>query len=61
MKVQIHISLELLLEHNQDQMPLTNQGLVMTFSTNVGVTEIVCSSRLVLEVKKVMRYLSLQD
>ena len=61
MKVQIHISLEPLLEHNQDEMPLTNQGLVMTFSTNVGVTEIVCSSRLVLEVKKVMRYLSLQD
>ena len=40
MKVQAHNSLEPPLEHNQDQ-PLMNQGLLMTFLTILGVTEIL--------------------
>ena len=42
MKVQAHSSLEPPLEHNRDQLPLMNQGLLR-------VTEIFCSFRLVLE------------
>ena len=40
-------SLEPPVEYNQDQMPLTNQGL-LTFLTNLKVKEISCSFRLVL-------------
>ena len=50
-KVQAHSSLEPPLEYNQDQMPLTNQGSLMTFLTILGITEISCSFRLVLEGK----------
>ena len=42
MKVQAHSSLELSLELNQNQTPLTDQVLL-------GVTKISCSFRLVLE------------
>ena len=38
------------LEYTQDQMPLMNQGS-LTFLTILGVTEILCSFRLVLEGK----------
>ena len=44
MKVQAHSSLEPPLEYNQDQTPLT-------ILTILGVTEILCSFRLVLEGK----------
>ena len=47
MKVQAHSSLEPPLEYNQDQMLLMNQG----FLTILGVMEILCSFRLVLEGK----------
>ena len=47
-KVQVHSSLESPLEYNQDQTPLTNQGTFLTF---LGVTEILCSFKLVLEGK----------
>ena len=50
MKVQAHSPLEPPLEHNQDQMPLMNQGL-LTFLAILGVTEILRSFRLVLEGK----------
>ena len=40
-------SLEPPVEYSQDQMPLTNQGL-LTFLTNLKVKEISCSFRLVL-------------
>ena len=39
------------MEHSENQMPLTNQGFVMTFLTILRVTEILCSFRLVLEGK----------
>ena len=45
MKVQTHNSLEPPLEYNQDHPPL------MTFLTILGVTEILCCFRLVLEGK----------
>ena len=51
MKVQAHSSLEPPLEYNQDQMPLTKSRFVMTLLTILGVTEILCSFRLVLEGK----------
>ena len=47
MKVQAHSSLEPPLEYNQDQTLLMNQGSL----TNLGVMEILCSFRLVLEGK----------
>ena len=50
-KVQAHSSLETLLEFNQDQMLLTNLRFVKTFSTILGVTEILCIFRLVEEGK----------
>ena len=61
MKGQAHSSLEPQLKYNQDQMPLMNQGLFMTFSTIFGVMEILCSFRLVLEEKTVKRYQSHKD
>ena len=50
MKVQVHSSLELPLEYNQDQT-LDESRFVMTFLTILGVTEILCSFRLALEGK----------
>ena len=47
MKIQAHNSLEAPLEYNQDQMP----RFAMIFLTILGVTEISCSFRLVLERK----------
>ena len=49
MKVQAHSSLEPQLETNQYNHAFDKSRLVMTFSTNLGVTEILCSFRLVLE------------
>ena len=46
MRAQIHSSLKPPLEYNQDQLPVTNQGL-----TILGVTEILCSFKLVCERK----------
>ena len=51
MKVQPHSSLEPPLEYNQDQTPLTNQRWLGFFLPNLGVTERLCSFRLVLEEK----------
>ena len=50
MKVQAHSFLEPLLEHNQDQTLLMNQGL-LTMITILGVMEILCTFKLVLEGK----------
>ena len=50
-KVQTHSSLEPSLDYNQDQMHLMNQGSWWLFLTILGVTEILCSFRLVLEGK----------
>ena len=49
MKDQTHSSLEPTLVYNQPQAPLINQ--VMNFLTILGVTEILCSFRLVQEGK----------
>ena len=49
-KVQDHSSLKPPLEYNQDQVPLKIK-VFMTFLTIIGVTEILCSFRLVLEGK----------
>ena len=46
MKVQVHSSLEPPLEYNQDQI-----RFIMTFLTILGVVEILCGFRLVLEGK----------
>ena len=51
MNVQAHSSLEPSQKYNQDQMPLMNQGFVMTFLTILRVMEILCSFGLVLEGK----------
>ena len=50
MKVQAHSSLEPPLEYNQDQI-FDESRFVMTFLTILGVMEILCSFRLVLEGK----------
>ena len=47
-KVQAHSSLEPLLQYNPNQTPLINQGSLLII---LGVTEILCSFRLVPEVK----------
>ena len=52
MKVQTRNSLESPLEYNQDQTPLMNQGSLCDFLTISGVTQLLCSFRLVLEGKK---------
>ena len=51
MKVQANSSLDPPLEHNQENMPLMNQGLLWLFLTILGVIEILSSFRLVLEGK----------
>ena len=51
MKVQTHSSLEPPLEYNQDPDPLDESRFVMTFLTILGVMEMLCSFRLVLEGK----------
>ena len=53
MKVQAQSCLEPPLKYNQDKTLLMNQGsrLVMTFLTILGVMEILCSCRLVLQGK----------
>ena len=51
MKVQAHSSLEPPLEYNQDQTLLKNRGSLWTLLTSLGVMEILCSFRLVLERK----------
>ena len=48
MKVQAHSSLELPLEYNQDQT-LDEPRFIITFLTILGVTEILCNFRLVIE------------
>ena len=50
MKVQAPSSLEPPLEYNQDQTPLMNQGLLLQ-KYFLGVTEILCNFKLVLEGK----------
>ena len=50
MKVQAHSSLEPPLEYNQDQASYESR-FIMTFLTILGVTEILCSFKLVLEGK----------
>ena len=50
-KVQATTSLEPPLEYNQKQMLLMNQGLLWPLLTILGVTEILCSFRLVPEGK----------
>ena len=47
MKIQVHNSLESPLEYNHDQIALTSQDLLRPFLTIVGVTEILCGFRLV--------------
>ena len=49
-------SLEPPLEYNQGQTLLMNQGSLWLFLTILGVIEILCSFRLVLEGKQVKRY-----
>ena len=51
MKVQAHSSLESPLEYSQCQTPLMNEGSLtfLTILVVTGVTEILCSFRLVLE------------
>ena len=50
MKVQVHGSLKPPLEYNQDQLDAFDESrFVLTFSTILGVTKILCSFRLVLE------------
>ena len=51
MNVQADSSLEPPLEYSQDQRPLMNQGSI-TFLTILGVREMLCSFRLVLEGKR---------
>ena len=55
MKVQAHRSLESPLEYNQDQIKLNKitdeSRLALTFLTILGIIEILCSFRLVLERK----------
>ena len=51
-KVQVQSSLEPPLEYNQDKLLFPNQMIDMIFLTNQGVTEILCSFRLVLEGKR---------
>ena len=51
MKVQGHSFLEPPLEYNQDQTSFMNQGLLWSFLTILGVMEILCSFRLVLDGK----------
>ena len=51
LKVQAHSSVEPPLKYSQDHMPLMNQGFVMTCLTILGIMEILCSFRLVLEGK----------
>ena len=48
MKVQAHGFLAPPMEYNQDQTPLMNQGL-LTFLIILGIMEILCSFKLVLE------------
>ena len=45
-KVQAHSSLEPALEYNPDQMPLTNQGLLMYFS-NVCISKCISLTAIV--------------
>ena len=55
MKLQVHRSLESPLEYNQDQIKsntiIDESRLTLTFLTILGVIEIFCSFRLVLERK----------
>ena len=52
MKIQVHGSLKPPLEYNQDQLDAFDESrFVLTFSTILGVTKILCSFRLVLEEK----------
>ena len=52
MKVQVHGSLKPPLEYNQDQLDAFDESrFVLTFSTILGVTKILCSFILVLEEK----------
>ena len=55
MKLQVHRSLESPLEYNQDQIKsntiIDESRLTLTFLTILGVIEILCSFRLVLEGK----------
>ena len=55
MKLQVHRSLESPLEYNQDQIKsntiIDESRLTLTFLTILGVIEILCSFRLVLERK----------
>ena len=55
MKLQVHRSLESPLEYNQDQIKsntiIDELRLTLTFLTILGVIEILCSFRLVLERK----------
>ena len=53
MKAQAHTSSEPPLEYNQNQIPLTNQGSLWPFYPILGVMEILCSFKLVLEGKTV--------
>ena len=47
-KVWTHSSLEPQLQYNHDQIPLRYQDLLWPFLTILGVTEILCSFRLIL-------------
>ena len=51
MKVQTYNSLELPLEYNQNHMPMMRKRFAMSFLTILGVMEILCCFRLVLEEK----------
>ena len=46
MKVQVHSSLELPLEHKENQKPLSNQSWLWPYVTNLRVKEILYSFRL---------------
>ena len=52
MKVQVHGFSETALRYNQGPDALDESRLVMTFLTNLEITEILCTFRLVLEGKE---------
>ena len=51
MTVQVHSSSELILEHKENQKPLSNQSLLIAYLCNLRVKGILCSFSLVLEEK----------
>ena len=51
MTVQVHSSSELILEHKENQKPLSNQSWLISYICNLRVKGILCSFSLVLEGK----------